>query len=109
MLWLVSEVCQTLMSARVAKYPLGKKTAGYNSPHDWLLSLTMDIAGFVICGGENGTNGCHLTVYSEDIAFAHHFVVNHQHPILQPCRSVCGICYSSKNHLKWQAIQLAIH
>ena len=26
------------------------------------------------CGGENGTNECYLAVFSEHIAFAHHFV-----------------------------------
>ena len=26
------------------------------------------------CGGENGTNGNHLAIFSEDVAFAHHFV-----------------------------------
>ena len=29
----------------------------------------------MIYGGENGTNGCHLAGFSEDIAFARHFMV----------------------------------
>ena len=34
------------------------------------------------CGGENGTNGCYLAVFSENIVFAHHFVApNHPLPI----------------------------
>ena len=32
------------------------------------------------CGGENGTNGSHFPVFSEDIAFAHHFVATHPPP-----------------------------
>ena len=37
----------------------------------------------MICGGKNGTNGCHLDVFSVDIAFFHHFVVTclSPHPI----------------------------
>ena len=58
----------------MATYPLDKQTAGCNSPHDWLVSLAMDLAACVICGGENGTNGYHLADFSEDVAFAHHFV-----------------------------------
>ena len=30
-------------------------------------------------------------------------------PTLNPYRSSCGIGVASKNHLKWQAIQLVIH
>ena len=29
---------------------------------------------FDICGAENGTNGCHLAIFSVDVAFAHYFV-----------------------------------
>ena len=28
---------------QMAAYPLGKQTAGCNSPHDWLMSLAMDL------------------------------------------------------------------
>ena len=41
------EVCQMSTSARclqMAPYPFHKQTASYNSPHDWLMSLTMDLA-----------------------------------------------------------------
>ena len=62
-----------------------------------------------MCGGENGTNGSHLADISEDIAFAHHFVATFPPPTLPPCRSASGIGYSSKNYLKWQEIQLAMH
>ena len=56
-----------------------------------------------MCGGENDTNGCHLAVFNVDIAFARHFMVPH------PYKSARGIGYTSKNNLKWWAIQLAIH
>ena len=39
----------------------------------------------VICGGENGTNGCHLAVSSLDVALSHHFVV--PHPLATPYKS----------------------
>ena len=62
----------------MAVYPLGKQTAGCNSPRDWLMSLTLDLAALcLICGGENGTDGCHLAGFSEDVAFACHFVATH--------------------------------
>ena len=53
--------------------------AGYKSPHDWLVSLAMDLATLicVIYGGANDTSGCHLAVFSEDVAVARHFVATH--------------------------------
>ena len=47
------------------------------------MSLAMDLAACMLCGGENGTNGCHLAVFSVDIAFSRHFVATHlpSHPI----------------------------
>ena len=38
-----------------------------------------------------------------------HFVATCPPPTLPPYRSASGIGYTSKNYLKWQAIQLAIH
>ena len=43
-------------------------------------------------------------VLSVGIAHALHFVAPHH-----PYRRACDIAYDSKNYLKWQAIQLAIH
>ena len=34
----------------------------------------------LIFRGENGTNGCHLAGFSEDVAFAHHFVATRLSP-----------------------------
>ena len=61
-----------------------------------------------ICGCENGHDGCHLAGFSEDIAFAHHFMATRLPPLL-PYRSASGIGYASKNYLKWWETQLAIH
>ena len=81
---------------RIVRYPrvygspsngcmsLGKQTAGCNSPHDWLMSLAMDLTVLCVCGGENDTNGCHLAGFGEDVAFAHHFVASHP-PTLWEC------------------------
>ena len=64
----------------------------------------------MISGGENDTSGCHLAVFSEDLAVARHFVATRPPPTLTPCRNAGGIDYpSKKNYLKWRAIQLAIH
>ena len=38
----------------------------------------------MICGGENGPNGCHLAGFSEDIAFARHFVATYAPPPSHP-------------------------
>ena len=46
----------------------------------------------MICGGKNGTNGCHLAAISEDVVFAHHFVA----PWPPPTSSASGIGYTSK-------------
>ena len=65
-------------SLEMAPSSFGKQTAGCESPHDWLMSLAMDLAAVcVTCGGENGTNDGHVPVLSEDVAFAHHFVATH--------------------------------
>ena len=65
----------------MAACPLGKQTDGCNSPHDWLMSLAMDLTA--LC--ENDTNGSHLAGSSEDVVFACHFVATHpplpSHPV----------------------------
>ena len=48
------------------------------------------------CGGENGINGSHFPVFSEDVAFACHFVAARPPSTLPPSRSVSGIGYDSK-------------
>ena len=55
------------------------------------------------CGGENGINGSHLAVFSEDVAFTCHFVVP-AHPI----GVLVVLAMPVINYLKWQEIQLAI-
>ena len=57
----------------------------------------------MICGGENDTNGCHLAGFSEDVAFACHFVASH------PAGVLLILATPVKNYLKWREIQLAIH
>ena len=54
----------------MAAHPLEKQTASCNSPRDWLMSLAMDLAAYMIRGGENGTNGCHFAGFSEVVTFA---------------------------------------
>ena len=52
-----------------APSPPDKQTAGFSSPHDWLMNLAMDLAALCDMWGESGANACHLTVYSVDVAF----------------------------------------
>ena len=70
----------------MAPYPLEKQTAGCNSPHNWLMSMAKDFAALcdTVCGIKNGTNGCHLAVFSVDVAFACHFVGSHPPPPSRP-------------------------
>ena len=56
----------------------------------------MDLAALLVCGVENGTNGYHLAGFSEDVAFAYHFVATHLPPTLPLYRSATGIGYASK-------------
>ena len=81
----------------MAPSPLDKQAAGCDSPDDWLMimSLAMDLAICVICGGESGTNGCHLAVFTVDIAFAHHFMATR----LPPIGVFSGIGYTSKRNI----------
>ena len=55
---------------------------------------------------ENDTNGCHLAGFSEDVAFAHHFVGSY--PPSHPVGVLLILATPVKNYLKWQEIQLAI-
>ena len=50
-----------------------------------------------------------LAGFSQDIAFARHFVATHPSPTLPPYRNATGIGYASKNYQKGWEIQLAIH
>ena len=62
-----------------------------------------------MCGGENGTNGCLLAGFSEDVAFAHHFVAA---PLPLPSHPVGVLVVFTmpvKNYLNWWTIQLAIY
>ena len=38
------ETCKSAENARVPGYSLGKQISGCNSPHDWPMSLVMDLA-----------------------------------------------------------------
>ena len=61
----------------------------------------------MICGGENGTNWSHLAGFSEDVAFARHFVATRPPPP-PPCRSATGIGYASKRLSKMAAGKVAL-
>ena len=71
------------------------------------MNLSMDLAALCdMWRWKWQHNGSHLAVFSEDVAFSHHFVAPY---LLPPYKSASGIGYASKNYLKWQEIQLAIH
>ena len=113
LLWLVSEACQTSMSVQVVlkwlRLPLTSKQPAviYHMTSWWVVPWIQLL--YVICGGENGTTGCHLSVFRVNVAFAHHFVATCLPPTFPPYRSASGIVHASKNYLKCWAIQLTIH
>ena len=39
----LSDIYECLGNLQMTACPLGKQTADCNSPHDWLMSLTMDL------------------------------------------------------------------
>ena len=47
--------------------------------------------------------------FTVDVAFTCHFMATHLPPTLLPYSSPGVIAYTSKNYLKWQAIQQAIY
>ena len=56
------------------------------------------------CGDANGTNGYHLGVFSEDVAFGHHFMATR--PPYHPIRVVGIMATPVKNYKKWLVIHL---
>ena len=68
----------------MAPYSLDKQTTDCESPLNWLMSLSMDLAALCDKWRENGTNGSHLAVFSEDVAFACHFVAPRPPPPSHP-------------------------
>ena len=41
--WGLSDIHECTGRLQMAAYPLDKQAAGCNSPHDWLMSLAMDL------------------------------------------------------------------
>ena len=68
------------------------------------MSLSIDLAACVMSGGENSTSGCHLAVFSVEIAFA----CTSWLPTTPPNRNACGVGYPNKMQSK-MAESLAIH
>ena len=88
LVWLVSEACQTSMSAQVAfkwlHIPLtSRQPAVVNHTTGWWVWPWIKLL-CVICGGENGPNRCHLAGFSEDGAFVRHFVATCPPPPSHP-------------------------
>ena len=87
---------------------LGKQTANCQSPHDWLMSLDMDLAALCDMWRWKWHQWKSFPYFSEYVDFACHFVATRQPFTLPSYRSVSGIGYASKNYLKWRENQLAL-
>ena len=58
----------------------------------------------VTCGGENGPNGWHLASFSEDRAFAHHFVATRLPLLSHPIGMPLVLATPEIIYLKWQEV-----
>ena len=69
--------------------PFDKQKAGCNSVHDWpmIRAFYWIQLLYVVFGGENVTNGCHLAGFSEEVSFAHHFMATRPSTSIPPCKS----------------------
>ena len=81
---------------QMALSSLDKETAGCNSPHDWLMSLTMDLAALCDMWRWKWHQWMPFTVFSEDIAFAHHFVAPRLPPPSHPIGVLVVLAMSVK-------------
>ena len=92
----------------MAPYLLDNQTAGCNLPHNWLMSLAMDLAAFVIRTyvevkwHQQGPFGC---FQCWQLLPATSWLPT----CLPSYRSSNGIGYASKSYLKWQVIQLGVY
>ena len=79
---------------QMAPSPLDKQAAGCNSSDNWLMSFAIYLTALCdLYRGENGTNGCHLAVFSSLCLLLQGYPAA---PTLPPYRSASGISYSSK-------------
>ena len=75
---------------------MDKQPAGYKSPHDWLVSLAMDLATLCDTWRCKWHQWMPFGFFSEDVAVARHIVATRPPPTLPPCRNASGIDYPSK-------------
>ena len=69
-----SESCHEFMGLHMTPSPLNKQKTSFNSPHDWLMILAIDLAALCDMWRSKRHNDCHLVVFSVNIAFVHHFM-----------------------------------
>ena len=77
-----------------------------------MMSLVMDLTALSdMWGGENDTNGHQFAVFSVRIASLPATLWLPTCPLPSHPKEVLVVCidYTSKNNLKWQAVQLAIY
>ena len=72
----------------MAPSPVDKQPAGYKSPHDWLVSLAMDLATLCDIWRCKRHQWMPYGCFGEDLAVARHFVATRpppHPPTLQEC------------------------
>ena len=74
----LSDINKSFGGLQMAPSSFDKQRADCDSPHNWLMSLARDLVALCDFWRDNGTNGSHLAVFSQDVAFACHFVASLQ-------------------------------
>ena len=94
-----SDVHECSTGLRVVPSFLDRETVGYNSLHDWLISLAMNLAALCDMWRWKWHQWMSFGCFSEDIGFAHHFVASRLPLTFQPYKRAIGIGYTSKKSI----------
>ena len=84
----------------MASSPLDMQTAGYNSPHDWLMSLAMDLAALCDTWIYKWHQWMPFSCFQHGHSLCPPLHGSPHFPTLHPYRrNACSIGYASKNYL----------
>ena len=109
--WGLLDVHECTGRLQMAAYPLGKQTAGCNSPHDWLMSLAMDSTALCDMWRWKWHKWMPFGWFwwRRSLCMpATSWLPTHPSPS-HPVGVLLVLATPVKNYLKWREIQLAIH
>ena len=94
--WGLSDIHKCTGRLQMAAYPLGKQTAGCNSPHDWMMSLSMDLTALCDMWRWKWHQWMPFGWFWWRRSLCPPLCGFPSTPTLPPCRSATGIGYASK-------------